>query len=372
MPENKIKEISVAEAQTLCLARNIPFYSYRLPGRECSYFAAQIDGNPSPFRGFGSRPDKNGFALVPFSKGRGIFSWFIQEDLYFEEYTRDTTIIDTLYSIHNPAQNAETDNSDSDWPEYQREISIFISALRQNKLKKAVLSRSLTHTGANYRKAPELFAKMTKAYPDAFVFLVSIPGITTWTGATPEIFLRRKDSRITTMSLAGTQAAQNDPGNVIWEHKDREEQQIVSDSILRTLQEICNKDDISVHGPYTRQAGNVCHLCTDFACTVTSDGTGIDRLCDKLHPTPATGGFPKAEALELIRQTEKHDRRYYAGYLGPVRSNGDFDLFVNLRSMELFPDACRLYVGGGITALSDPQKEWEETEIKSHTLLNLL
>ena len=45
---------------------------------------------------------------------------------------------------------------------------------------------------------------------------------------------------------------------------------------------------------------------------------------------------------------------------------------VNLRSMELWPDRIRLHIGGGITALSDPRKEWEETELKSRTLLDIV
>lgn len=49
-----------------------------------------------------------------------------------------------------------------------------------------------------------------------------------------------------------------------------------------------------------------------------------------------------------------------------------FHWFVNLRSMELFPEAVRLYVGGGITALSDPLAEWEETVLKSRTLLDII
>ena len=40
--------------------------------------------------------------------------------------------------------------------------------------------------------------------------------------------------------------------------------------------------------------------------------------------------------------------------------------------MEVFQQAVCLYVGGGITAGSDPDKEWEETELKSRTLLDII
>ena len=42
---------------------------------------------------------------------------------------------------------------------------------------------------------------------------------------------------------------------------------------------------------------------------------------------------------------------------------------MNLRCTEIFANGVKLYVGGGITKDSIPEKEWEETELKSQTLL---
>ncbi|MBT8291401.1 MAG: chorismate-binding protein, partial [Muriicola sp.] len=46
--------------------------------------------------------------------------------------------------------------------------------------------------------------------------------------------------------------------------------------------------------------------------------------------------------------------------------------FVNLRCMELREDKAIIYVGGGITQDSDPEKEWQETIAKSRTILKVL
>ena len=67
-----------------------------------------------------------------------------------------------------------------------------------------------------------------QTYPDAFVFLVSIPGETLWMGATPETFLRCSASCIQTMSLAGTKRKDDFSE---WGEKDREEQRIVTEYI---------------------------------------------------------------------------------------------------------------------------------------------
>ena len=51
---------------------------------------------------------------------------------------------------------------------------------------------------------------------------------------------------------------------------------------------------------------------------------------------------------------------------------GRSSLFVNLRCMQLGDGHASLYVGGGITAESDPASEWRETEMKAETMLSVL
>ena len=92
----------------------------------------------------------------------------------------------------------------------------------------------------------------------------------------------------------------------------------------------------------------------------------------ELHPTPAVCGLPKNLADDFIRLKEKHERKYYTGYLGPWKLNQQVDLFVNLRCMEVTDDEFILYAGGGITAHSIPEKEWEETNQKAATLLAVI
>jgi isochorismate synthase len=96
------------------------------------------------------------------------------------------------------------------------------------------------------------------------------------------------------------------------------------------------------------------------------------KMITALHPTPAVCGLPKLKALDLIKDVETHDREYYAGYWGPLEANGDFALYVNLRSMKIAENQLSLFVGGGIIADSLPQKEWEETQLKAQTLLSVI
>jgi len=47
-------------------------------------------------------------------------------------------------------------------------------------------------------------------------------------------------------------------------------------------------------------------------------------------------------------------------------------LQVNLRCMQKNPQGYTVYVGGGITADSDPQQEWDETIAKAQTMLKAI
>ena len=75
------------------------------------------------------------------------------------------------------------------------------------------------------------------------------------------------------------------------------------------------------------------------------------------------------EALSFIQQHEGYDREFYSGYLGPVNVGNKTHLFVNLRCMKIQNNVATLYAGGGITEDSEPEKEWQETEMKCQTML---
>ena len=115
-------------------------------------------------------------------------------------------------------------------------------------------------------------------------------------------------------------------------------------------------------------AGPAEHRRTDIVFSGDADPYRVIRT---LHPTPAVGGLPRQEALELIRELEPHDRMLYSGPVGIVSPN-ESHVFVNLRCMQVSHGNVHLFAGGGITAGSDPAAEWEETELKLRTLLRFL
>jgi salicylate biosynthesis isochorismate synthase len=108
---------------------------------------------------------------------------------------------------------------------------------------------------------------------------------------------------------------------------------------------------------------NLQHLHTPISGVLEDDHDVID-LVTRLHPTPATGGLPRAAALDLLRHCEGFDRGWYAGPVGWVDAAGGGEFAVALRSALLCSDRALLYAGCGIVAGSEPEREYEESKIK--------
>ena len=118
----------------------------------------------------------------------------------------------------------------------------------------------------------------------------------------------------------------------------------------------------------TSKAGKIEHLKT-LITGFTSKSP--KEIVAALHPTPAVAGVPKNKAISIIAEKEKHDRSFYSGYLGKIDSK-NCALFVNLRCLQIKDNNARLFVGGGITKDSIPEKEWEEIIHKSQTMIDAL
>ncbi len=214
------------------------------------------------------------------------------------------------------------------------------------------------------------FDALCHAYTGAFVFMFSTQIAGTWIGASPELLLQTADDSIRTMSLAGTRPAGK---NTEWDIKNIEEQSLVTSFILSCLSK--RYIDVSHSEPFTKNAGNIEHICTKITARVpnsftmkSSDEHLRDVLCE-LSPTPALCGSKRELSYRIIEQCEKFDREMYGGFCGPNDIDGKTSFYVNLRSAKCSESAICVFTGGGITPLSDPEKEWEETEIKSKTII---
>jgi isochorismate synthase len=276
----------------------------------------------------------------------------------WEPYALDNTIVDISQE------------------EYIQQVKHCISEINGSELIKVVPSRTKRIILPKGQELIETFTSLCDTYSNAFVSLLSTPKLGTWLGASPELLIEVNDNAIfRTMSLAGTQKFTDEqPLHALpWTQKEIEEQAMVSRYIINRFKEIRLREFEEV-GPRTVKAGNLVHLCSTFTVdTRATDYADLGSTMLKLlHPTSAVCGMPKPLAKELIKSLEKHQRKLYSGYLGPVNMKEGSHIYVNLRCMEVLKNEAILYAGAGVTAYSNPEDEWLETELKCNTLLNII
>ncbi len=278
----------------------------------------------------------------------------IKDRKVFEHFSNSNYKSDTAQSIHHNL------------------VTKGIEAISANHFKKVVLSR------CEAIKRPivdpiELFKRLLHNYNNAFVYVWYHPKVGTWLGATPETLIKIEDNNFFTMALAGTQAYV-DTLNVDWGKKELEEQKMVTSFVVSQLSSIVQ--EVQCSDTYTHKAGTLLHLRTDIKGALKIQNSSIKDIIEVLHPTPAVCGLPKSEAKSFILANEGYARKYYTGFLGELNiirdDKKETNIFVNLRCMELAQDRVKLYVGGGITKDSDPEKEWEETVKKTETMKKVL
>ena len=301
--------------------------------------------------------DKRGFVFAPYKSGESPVL-LIPDDEAKAPFT--------IAKIETAADSFPS--YDAGKSEYLELVQKAIDTLCSGPLQKVVLSRKIEVKVEVDIKI--LTVRLLNLYPSAFCYLFFHPQTGLWIGATPETFMEVVGGRLKTMSLAGTLPYEEEQ-EPQWSEKERLEQQVVTTFIKNKLS--AEVHDLEISGPQTILAGKLWHLKSEFQGRL-SDSTSIKKIVDLLHPTPAVCGYPRDLAKTFIQENESYQRMYYTGYLGELNKGRDLtsSFYVNLRCMQLFGDRVHIYVGGGITSGSSPVKEWEETQNKSRTMMNIL
>ena len=85
----------------------------------------------------------------------------------------------------------------------------------------------------------------------------------------------------------------------------------------------------------------------------------LGEILFSMLPAGSVSGAPKQETLRIIREAEKGPRGYYTGIMGYFDGR-DFDSAVLIRFIENQDGHLVYRSGGGITCMSNPEKEYQE------------
>ncbi|MFM9033603.1 MAG: aminodeoxychorismate synthase component I [Mycobacterium sp.] len=177
----------------------------------------------------------------------------------------------------------------------------------------------------------------------------------------PELFLRRAGEHVSSSPIKGTLPRQADPGRLRASVKDVAENIMIVDLVRNDLGRVARTGSVTVTELLAvHPAPGVWHLVSTVSARVPAD-LPTAELLDAAFPPASVTGTPKARARQLLSRWEPNRRGVYCGTVGLASPVAGCELNVAIRTVE-FDAAGRavLGVGGGITADSDPDAEWQE------------
>ena len=177
----------------------------------------------------------------------------------------------------------------------------------------------------------------------------------------PELFLRRCGETVTSSPIKGTLPRHADPAALRASVKDVAENIMIVDLVRNDLGRVALTGTVTVPELLeVRPAPGVWHLVSTVSARVDV-GVPMAAVLDAAFPPASVTGTPKVRARQLLRGWEPHRRGVYCGTVGLASPVAGCELNVAIRTVEF--DATGnavLGVGGGITADSDPDSEWDE------------
>ena len=191
----------------------------------------------------------------------------------------------------------------------------------------------------------------------------------------PELFLRSDGRRVETRPIKGTARRERDPvadraaaDALAASTKNRAENVMIVDLLRSDLSRVCEPESVDVPTLCAVESyAGLHHLVSAVTGTLRSDKDALDLLAASF-PGGSITGAPKLRAMEIIAEIEGCSRGAYCGAVGWIGFDGAMTLNIAIRTIVAANGTLELRVGGGITLLSDPDEEYEETLLKANRL----
>jgi len=195
--------------------------------------------------------------------------------------------------------------------------------------------------------------------------------------SSPERFLALRDGLVEARPIKGTARRSRDPAAdaaaaraLLASEKDRAENVMIVDLLRNDLSRVCAPHSVQVPALCALESyANVHHLVSVVRGRLAPGRDAVDLIA-ATFPGGSITGAPKIRAMDIITQIEGAARGVYCGAIGYIGFDGGMDLNIAIRTVAFHGGEAVFQAGGGITLLSDPQQEYDETEAKAARLFS--
>ncbi|MPR08994.1 aminodeoxychorismate synthase component I [Microvirga tunisiensis] len=236
-----------------------------------------------------------------------------------------------------------------------------------------IAQRFIAHISNDF-DALAFYRQLRRVNPATFGAFLDFDEMTI-ASSSPERFVKVDRGCVETRPIKGTasrssdqQRDQNLAEALLCSEKDRAENLMIVDLLRNDLSRVCR--------PHTVRTPVLCdlesyaavhHLVSAVEGQLHRGATATDVIA-ACFPGGSITGAPKIRAMEIITQIERCARQVYCGSIGYFGFDGTTDMNIAIRTVMLKDGSAVFHAGGGITALSDPQAEYQETLAKAQRL----
>ena len=265
--------------------------------------------------------------------------------------------------------------SPKDRKKWKNLVNSCLENIYNNKIDKIVISRRIEMILSGELNLDYVINHFREKYRECYLFIFH-RGKSSFFGATPERLVKFCDGALQIEALAGSASrGKTEEEDLLLEKKllsndkDIKEHDFVvnhiKDSISAQVEELTIEKIHSI-----KKLNNIQHISTSVSAKMNLNNTLLN-IIKELFPTPAVCGIPKEVSLSLIKKLENYYRGLYSGIIGWFNFNDEGEFAVAIRSALTYSNKLIAFAGSGIVDKSDPDSEYEETELKLKPILSI-
>lgn len=289
------------------------------------------------------------------------------------QWTQLVAALNPTRSFGSPGPVVQMGGDDDRWVDV---IDRLAAEIRATHLQKVVIARQRQVRSKCAWDEASILNRLGEEGPSTYRFAFGNHAAT-FMGGSPERLLCCQDGSVETAALAGSAPRGGSPRvdrqwaqGLLMDPKNRREHALVVSTLTAALEDVATAVEVAPQ-PSLCRLRHIQHLYTPIRGRLRS-GRNVLDLVGRIHPTPALGGWPTADALSHIRRLEPFDRGWYGGPVGWTDGAQNGEFAVAIRSGLIQENIAWLYAGAGIVDGSLGLNELQETEWKFQTMQRAL
>ncbi|MDN5844989.1 MAG: anthranilate synthase component I family protein [Candidatus Nitrosocosmicus sp.] len=259
---------------------------------------------------------------------------------------------------------------------FENKVNQIKDHLSNGDIFQTVLSKKIKFT---FNGNPlQLYEELRKINPSPYMFYYKI-GSRVLLGSSPEMLLRITGDQVETYPIAGSRPVFADKEiterhrrELLKDQKEIAEHTMLVDLARNDLGKVCQFGSvITSELMKVKKFSHIQHIVSHVEGILDQKYDSFDAF-RAVFPAGTISGAPKIRAMEIINDLEPESRGPYAGAVGYFSFNQSCDFAITIRSIFFNKEKTFTQSGAGIVIDSVPEKEYQETEDKSHAILSTL